>query len=304
MPLLERPQLIALNKVDVPEGRELADMVRPTLEERGYRVFEISAVSREGLRELSFALAELVEADRAAKLLARRAQAAHRHAPARRQRDRVRRARSRAAPTAASTASSAPSPSAGCSRPTSRTTRPSASSPTASRSWASRTSCSRQGAVPGSAVMIGAGDGVVFDWEPTLTSAAELITSPRGTDARLDDNRRPTRKPAPRRVLRAHGCQGRRPRRARAAEREGGIWSDDAGTCNATDDASRTTNDRRAPRFSAAQAHRREGRLVVDQRRQRRPDRPARRCARRGPRARRRGRCWCRRVRSPPASRS
>jgi GTP-binding protein len=34
---------------------------------------------------------------------------------------------------------------------------------------------------------------MVFDWEPTLTSAAELITSPRGTDARLDDNRRDTR---------------------------------------------------------------------------------------------------------------
>src|ERR1700712_4133437 len=68
-PLLERPQLIALNKIDVPEARELAEFVKPALEERGYRVFEISAVSREGLRELSFALAELVEADRAAKAL-------------------------------------------------------------------------------------------------------------------------------------------------------------------------------------------------------------------------------------------
>ncbi|MEO6534065.1 MAG: GTPase ObgE, partial [Pseudolysinimonas sp.] len=67
LPLLERPQLIALNKIDVPDGRELADFVKPALEERGYRVFEISAVSREGLRELSFALAELVEADRAVK---------------------------------------------------------------------------------------------------------------------------------------------------------------------------------------------------------------------------------------------
>jgi len=47
--------------------------------------------------------------------------------------------------------------------------------------------------VPGSTVMIGPGTGMVFDWEPTLTSAAELITSPRGTDARLDDNRRDTR---------------------------------------------------------------------------------------------------------------
>ena len=37
LPLLERPQLIALNKVDVPEGRELAELVRPELEARGYR---------------------------------------------------------------------------------------------------------------------------------------------------------------------------------------------------------------------------------------------------------------------------
>ena len=66
-PLLERPQLVALNKVDVPEGRELAEFVRPELEERGYRVFDISAVSREGLRSLTFALAELVEADRSAR---------------------------------------------------------------------------------------------------------------------------------------------------------------------------------------------------------------------------------------------
>ncbi|TPX01076.1 GTPase ObgE, partial [Schumannella luteola] len=59
-PLLERPQLIALNKVDVPDGQELADFVRPELEQRGYRVFEVSAVSHGGLRQLSFALAELV----------------------------------------------------------------------------------------------------------------------------------------------------------------------------------------------------------------------------------------------------
>ncbi|HRN28957.1 MAG TPA: Obg family GTPase CgtA, partial [Terrimesophilobacter sp.] len=65
VPLLERPQLVALNKIDVPDARELAELVRPDLEARGYRVFLISAVSREGLRELSFALAELVEADRA-----------------------------------------------------------------------------------------------------------------------------------------------------------------------------------------------------------------------------------------------
>ncbi len=65
--LLGKPRLVALNKVDVPEARELAALVRPELEARGLRVFEISAVSQEGLRELTFALAETVAADRAAR---------------------------------------------------------------------------------------------------------------------------------------------------------------------------------------------------------------------------------------------
>jgi GTP-binding protein len=65
--LLAKPRLVALNKVDVPEARELADLVRPELEARGLRVFEISAASHEGLRPLTFALAEAVAADRAAR---------------------------------------------------------------------------------------------------------------------------------------------------------------------------------------------------------------------------------------------
>ena len=47
--LLERPALVALNKIDVPEARELAAMVRPMLEERGYAVHEISAATHEGM---------------------------------------------------------------------------------------------------------------------------------------------------------------------------------------------------------------------------------------------------------------
>src|SRR5699024_2958768 len=64
LPPSERPKLVALNKVDIPDGRDLADIVRPDLEAAGYRVFEISAVSHAGLRELSFAMAELVLAER------------------------------------------------------------------------------------------------------------------------------------------------------------------------------------------------------------------------------------------------
>jgi GTPase len=65
--LLDRPRLVALNKVDVPEGAELAALVRPDLEARGFMVFEVSAVSHAGLAELSYALAAAVEADRAGR---------------------------------------------------------------------------------------------------------------------------------------------------------------------------------------------------------------------------------------------
>ena len=46
----DRPRLVALNKIDVPDGREMADLVRVDLEERGFEVFAVSAASSEGLR--------------------------------------------------------------------------------------------------------------------------------------------------------------------------------------------------------------------------------------------------------------
>jgi GTP-binding protein len=64
--LADRPRLVALNKVDVPEAAELAALVRPLVEERGLTVFEVSAATHAGLRELAFGMAELVERRRAA----------------------------------------------------------------------------------------------------------------------------------------------------------------------------------------------------------------------------------------------
>jgi GTP-binding protein len=64
--LTDRPRLVALNKVDVPDGRDLADIVRPDLEARGFRVFDVSTATREGLRELTYAMAELVDQARRA----------------------------------------------------------------------------------------------------------------------------------------------------------------------------------------------------------------------------------------------
>jgi GTP-binding protein len=63
----DRPRLVALNKADVPEARELAELVRADLEARGLPVLIVSAASREGLRELSFAMAQVVAEARAVR---------------------------------------------------------------------------------------------------------------------------------------------------------------------------------------------------------------------------------------------
>jgi len=63
--LAERPRAVVLNKIDVPEARELADFVREELVRRfGWPVFEVSTVAREGLRPLTFALWDMVSAYR------------------------------------------------------------------------------------------------------------------------------------------------------------------------------------------------------------------------------------------------
>lgn len=68
--LEDRPRLVALNKVDVPDGRDLSDIVIDDLREQGHRVFPVSAASGEGLRELTFAMAEIVARARAERPVA------------------------------------------------------------------------------------------------------------------------------------------------------------------------------------------------------------------------------------------
>jgi GTPase len=58
--LEDRPRLVALNKVDVPDAAELAEIARDDLEARGLRVFAISTKSGAGLQALMFAMAEVV----------------------------------------------------------------------------------------------------------------------------------------------------------------------------------------------------------------------------------------------------
>jgi GTPase len=64
--LADRPRIVALNKIDVPAARELADLVEPELQARGLRVHRVSAATTEGVRDLAFTLASVVEAARRA----------------------------------------------------------------------------------------------------------------------------------------------------------------------------------------------------------------------------------------------
>ncbi|MCV7384999.1 GTPase ObgE [Mycolicibacter longobardus] len=66
--LMARPRAVVLNKIDVPDAREMAEFVREDIAaERGWPVFMVSTVSREGLRPLTFALADMVASYRAAQ---------------------------------------------------------------------------------------------------------------------------------------------------------------------------------------------------------------------------------------------
>ncbi|BBX30375.1 hypothetical protein MALV_55000 [Mycolicibacterium alvei] len=140
--LASRPRAVVLNKIDVPDARELADFVREDVQSQfGWPVYEISTVSRDGLRPLIFALWEMVKAYRDAQpeVVPRRPVI-----------------RPIAVDESGFTVESdgyggfcaVPVPSAGSPRPTSATTRPSAISVTGWRGWVSRMRCSRMAPSP------------------------------------------------------------------------------------------------------------------------------------------------------------
>ena len=176
----ERPRLVALNKVDVPEARDLAEMVRPDLERRGWPVFLISAATREGLRDLTYAMGKVVAEARASapppeptRLVLRPTPVDQTGFTVTREGERFR----------------------------VRGIKP--------ERWVRQTDFSndeavgyladrlarlgveealvKAGARPGVEVLIGPQDNaVVFEWEPSITAGAELLHGPRGSDARLD----------------------------------------------------------------------------------------------------------------------
>lgn len=58
--LEDRPRMVALNKVDIPDAAEIAEMVHTELQERGLHTFAISTKTGEGLQQLTFEMAQLV----------------------------------------------------------------------------------------------------------------------------------------------------------------------------------------------------------------------------------------------------
>jgi len=66
--LRQRPRIIVLNKVDVPEAKEFAEFLREDLAEAfGWPIYMISTATREGLDELKWALWEIVQTARKAQ---------------------------------------------------------------------------------------------------------------------------------------------------------------------------------------------------------------------------------------------
>ena len=63
--LENRPRIVALNKVDLPDAKIMAEMVTKPLQDKGYEVYPISAATREGIQELLWAMAKLVQNARA-----------------------------------------------------------------------------------------------------------------------------------------------------------------------------------------------------------------------------------------------
>lgn len=222
VPLMKRPRLVVLNKIDVPEARELAEFVAPELRERGLEVHLVSTASHEGLARLTYRLGEIVAAHRASVETAPSPRVVIRPQPVDDVGFTVQRRESPEGPYYQV-----------------RGVKP--------ERWVRQTDFAndeavgyladrlarigieeelfRIGASPGDTVVIGPADsGVVFDWEPTMTTGPELL-GPRGSDARFEDSFRATRRDK-RREYKERMDGKSRAREELWTERTAGIWTD------------------------------------------------------------------------------
>ncbi len=182
--LADRPRIVALNKIDVPDAHDLAEIVAADVEERfGWPVYAISTATHAGLRELTFALAAAVRAFRAAQPVLEPTRVV---------------LRPEAVDDAGFTVVPDPELDGGF---IVRGARP--------ERWIRQTAfendeavgylgdrlarlgvedaLAKAGAIPGCPVTIG---NVTFDWEPSTPAGVAVLLSGRGTDRRLEANDR------------------------------------------------------------------------------------------------------------------
>ncbi|MGH8880603.1 MAG: GTPase ObgE, partial [Stackebrandtia sp.] len=185
--LTDRPRIVVLNKVDVPEADELADLVQADIEERGWPVHRVSAVAHKGLTPLSYAFATAV--------------IAHRESQPRPEPTRIV-LRPQAVDDSGFDVAQAKDGSFRVtgSKPERWVRQTSFSNDEAVGYLADRlaklgveTALAKAGAVPGSLVRIGE---VEFEWEPTDPATVAAV-GPRGSDTRLESD---TRVPASERL--------------------------------------------------------------------------------------------------------
>ncbi|GAA1496022.1 GTPase ObgE [Paeniglutamicibacter kerguelensis] len=228
IPLNERPRLVALNKVDMPDGRDMAEFVRPELEKRGYRVFEVSAMSREGLRDLSFAMAELVTEARAkleaaplvvpVEVVRPRATKASKAGFVIRKEERNLEALYRVI---------GEKPERWIKQTDFRNDEAVGYLADRLAKLGVENQLYKMGARPGDAVVIGSeADAVVFDWEPTMAAGAELLGSRRGQDVRIEEyGARPSR--GEKKAIHSDRKDAKAAARDELeAERKAGIWTE------------------------------------------------------------------------------
>ena len=178
--LADRPRLVALNKIDLPDGKAMAEMVTPELVKRGYQVFPVSAAARMGLQELLYGMAKIIHEARSQKVDDEKTRIVLRPTPVDDSGFNV-------------TANEDGSFTITGERPERWVHQTNFSNAEAVGYLADRLArlgVERQlfalGAQEGSEVRIGSGDNaVVFDWEPTIEAGAELLSGPRGDDMRI-----------------------------------------------------------------------------------------------------------------------
>ena len=182
--LAERPRLIALNKIDVPDAADLVEIVTADLTaEFGWPIHAISTASHAGLRELSFAMAAQVAEYRAAQPVVEPTRVV---------------IRPKAVDDTGFTVDVDPEEEGGFvvrgPRPERWIRQTNFDNDEAVGYLADRLArlgieeaLAKAGAVPGCPVTIG---DYVFEWQPSTPAGVATLMSGRGTDRRLDQNDR------------------------------------------------------------------------------------------------------------------